>query len=127
MVLQVYLIWKLLYEENANKPKITLETDKGLEEGDTIQVSIKSEIIIDLNKDVKWLQIKDKYKNEFQLENNRFKDMEKTGFIIIMVLEYSIVISFQDKNKKKLFIMKNWKSIPKKLKKLFCWKILTEK
>ena len=55
MVLQVYLIWKLLYEENANKPKITFETDKGLEEGDTIQVSIKSEIIIDLNKDVKWL------------------------------------------------------------------------
>ena len=44
--------------------------------------------------------------------------MEKTGFIIIMVLEYSIVISFQDKNKKEIIYYEKLEVNSQKIEKI---------
>ena len=102
---KVYRIWKLLYTQSVKTIKIILEAEKGIKDKEIIKVSFKSKIKIDLNINVKWLQIKTKVTDKILLapKKNIFKYVGKLALMTIIISRNFIGMVFTDRNGKFIY------------------------
>ena len=100
---KVYRIWKLLYDQRVKA--IILDDKTGIEDIKIITVSFKSKIEIDLNINVKWIQIKIKHQNKILLvpQEKIFEIVEKLALLKIVISKNTILIAFADSKRNLIY------------------------